>query len=71
MGHFPIAHISRPGEGTGHIQVAAGGDPGLAHLLSWQHTMQLELCIHALRLKDRILILCLGFSLFPTNVPCI
>jgi hypothetical protein len=32
---FPIVNMSNPGEGTGHIQVAAGGGPGLTHSFSW------------------------------------
>jgi hypothetical protein len=65
MGHFPIADMSRPGEGTGHIQAAVGGDFGLPILSTGQGTMQLGLRTHALSLrctqargtKDRIPIL--------------
>jgi hypothetical protein len=35
MDTFPITDTSRPGEGTGHVQVAAGGNHGLSHLLFW------------------------------------
>jgi hypothetical protein len=35
MGGVPIADVSRPGRRSGHTQVTAGGDPGLAHSFSW------------------------------------
>jgi hypothetical protein len=35
MGGFPIVDMSSPGGGSGHIQVTAGHDAGLAHSLSW------------------------------------
>jgi hypothetical protein len=35
MGSFPISDVSRPGRGSGHIQVTVGGNPGLVHLLFW------------------------------------
>jgi hypothetical protein len=35
MGCFLTADLSRLGDGTDPIQVTAGGDPGVASLLSW------------------------------------
>jgi hypothetical protein len=67
--------MSRPGEGTGHIQTAAGSYPGLAHLLSWpMHyvvgVMDLSFThAQAGGTKDRISILCLSFLFISYTCP--
>jgi hypothetical protein len=64
--------MSRPGGGSGHIQVTAVGNPGPAHSLSGQGTMRLELWTQTLSLmcaqtkvtKDKISILCLKCPMY-------
>jgi hypothetical protein len=48
MGHYPIADMSRPGEGTGHIRVAVGDQLGLSILSTGKGTILLGLWTHAL-----------------------
>jgi hypothetical protein len=66
--------MSRPGDQRkGHVQVTAGGDCGLAHLLSWTRHMKLGLWTHSLMCtqaggtREGISIFYLSFSLSPTN----
>jgi hypothetical protein len=62
--------MSKPIEGTGHTQGAAGGNCGLAPLLSWprHHLVAFSfMYAHAGGTREGIPIFCLSFSLPPTN----
>jgi hypothetical protein len=59
--------MSRLGEGTGHVQVTAGGNHGLAHLLFSPRHLAVRVMDPRLQPRAHRLEICLSFSLPPTN----